>query len=151
MICKYCSTKTTRYDTTNHRSANKADVKISASLEMLSIYGNRAKYEIPAKFCPVCGRDLSKPPVRYSEHDYSNIIRENIKREMKRDGLSYDALSRITGIAKTTIYDFLHGKVNNLSAGKVALVSDALRLPIEKLFLPYGVEETYEEASDNFR
>ena len=150
MICKFCSAKPARYDKTNHRSIYKADVGIDAVRGKITLYGSRTAYEIPARFCPVCGRDLSKPPVRYSERVYSNTIRENIKKFMERDGLTYSALSKETGIAKSTICDFLRGNLNSLSAGKIALISDALGLPIERLFLPYGEGQTYEDASYEF-
>ena len=146
MICKYCSAKFQKYDITNHLSKCIADVKVDRSRFQLVLYDGQTTYEIPAKYCPICGRDLLKPSVRNTEQDYSNTIRDNVKYAMRAYGFSLSRLSKEAGIAKSTISDFLNGRTNTLSAGKVAMISDVLSIPIESLFLPNGQGKTYDEA-----
>lgn len=142
MSCKYCESKYTYYDRTNILSPNIALVQLHKGI-ILNTADN--KYEIPAKFCPVCGKRYSVT-VRNTEQNYSNIIRKNIKAEIQAENISITWLSKNTNIAKSTLSDFLSGKIDCLSADKIGLIADALKLPIERLFTPREVGLTYEEG-----
>ncbi len=87
-------------------------------------------------FCPICGRDLSTQPIRNTEQDYSTIIRNNIKELISKEAYSLTRLAAESGIAKSTLSDYLNGKIDNLTASKIAVIADVLDVPIERLFLP---------------
>lgn len=74
------------------------------------------------------------------------MIRKNVKRYMKGYRMSLNKLSVSSGISKSTLSDFLSGKIECLTAGKIGLIADALEVPIERLFVPEGVGVTAETA-----
>ena len=143
MFCKYCESKYTYYDRTNASSPNTALVSLRDKIILTA--DERKRYEIPAKFCPVCGKAFSAQK-RNTEQNYSNIIRNNIKEEMDMEHISITQLSKMTGIAKSTLSDFLSCTIECLSADKIGLIAEALKLPVERLFLPRAVGLTYEEG-----
>ena len=150
MLCKYCDAKGEFYDKTNHRSKSKADVYINAGRKTLTLYGNRKSFmfpiEIPIRYCPVCGRDLSAEPVQTTLKEYNELLKANLDREIKDSGLTIAELVKKTGIDEKTFLSYLKDDGVEIPAGKVAVIADALKLPLERLFLPHGERMTYEEA-----
>lgn len=100
------------------------------------LFASREKFngiEIPANFCPICGRNLSKPYVQNTEQDYCNIIRRNVKKVIDEQRVTISELARKTGISKGMLSEFLSGKVNSISAGKIALIADVLSVSVDEL------------------
>lgn len=106
MICRYCSAKYKENDSTGTSSANAAIVSVFSDGRLHFVGNNNEPFDLKIKYCPVCGRNLSKPYVRKTEQDYSNIIRNRIKEELGHANISICQLSDMSGIAKSTLSDF---------------------------------------------
>lgn len=147
MNCKFCNSIYTYYDTTVPASKDKANILINNTSQTLVLEGSdNDLHEMKIKYCPVCGRNLDTIPVRNTEHDYSITIRENIKSEMEANHVTICKLSSDTGISKSTISDFLLGKIKSISCGKIGVIADSLRIPVERLYHPAAHGLGFEES-----
>jgi transcriptional regulator with XRE-family HTH domain len=62
-----------------------------------------------------------------------DILRENLKREMKKNNYSMAALSREIGYGETYVKDLFNDKVNNPSIFHIKKIADVLNVSLDNL------------------
>ena len=152
-MCKYCDSKYTYYDQTSVVSPHHARVCVDAYNHKLAVTGDRpfGRCEIPIKYCPVCGRNLSENPIKQTEQSYFNIIRENIKQELQIPDKkplpeAIEQLSTDSGISTKKLNAFLIEGDDCLTAGEIGVIAETLKVPVDRFFAPFPVGLTYSEG-----
>lgn len=72
-------------------------------------------------------------------------INDNLKKEREKKNLSYSQLSKITGIAKSTLQRYETGATSKIPLEAVKKIANALNVSQEKLM---GWEETTQEQDE---
>lgn len=65
--------------------------------------------------------------------EYSDQLRANIQRLIDEDVVSVIEIAAMAGLGRQTVYDFLSRKIKDLGAGKIAMLSDGLKLSTDAL------------------
>ncbi|GMA66025.1 helix-turn-helix domain-containing protein [Alicyclobacillus fastidiosus] len=67
--------------------------------------------------------------------------RLNLEALLAEKGMSQRELARITGIRQPSINDMCNGKYERMPLQNIALICDALNVPVERLIILERVEE----------
>ena len=99
-------------------------------------YENKRSVRFEIGFCPICGRNLTKPAETPGKKDYAGIIRNNITDLINKQHISTRTLSEKTGIEEDRLQDLIAGKEAALLSEEMAIISDALNVSADRLLEP---------------
>ncbi len=140
-MCDFCNNQSKKTSIVPAQNAAYLYLKLEKAKRLLTMFaGQNGCNNISINFCPVCGRNLSEDIKRNTEQDYSNTIRNNIKAILKKENISITKLSKDTEISKSTLADFLRGKIKSLSVGKIAKIAEYMQVTMDELL--ESVDET---------